>query len=148
MAVVQSGAEGARNLVVGAKVPDIRQAAVPAAGSPCVAEGLWLKCTPTQIPKIGRTRQTQCVQLTAKSKLRGWTQVERAVPVLVIHHVVERKTCILAWRGQHLEESAVMPVMGVPVAAPVRIARADPGLQDLDSGLPSSLADERSGTLR
>src|SRR5579863_399730 len=119
MTVIKRGAEGRRNLVVGAQVPHVRQATIGIAGTARIAKSLGLKRATARIPKIGGACQPQRMYLAGQSKLRSRTQTHAAVPVLVIHHVVEGEARVLAWGSQHLKESPVTRVTGVPVAAPV-----------------------------
>ena len=107
MAVIQRGAEGAGDLVVGAEVPDVGQAAEVVAGAAGVSESLGLKCASAQVPEIGRVGQPESVRLGAQRQLRGRLEIQRGVKILVVHHVVEGKARILARRGQDLEESSV-----------------------------------------
>src|SRR5271165_3212570 len=97
MVVVESGAKGGCNLVVGAEVQDVGQTTVPIAGAARIAEGVGLERASTRIPKVMGIRQPQCMQLAAQSQLRSWPQIERSVQVLVVHHVVKREARVLAW---------------------------------------------------
>src|ERR1700722_13332929 len=97
---------------------------------------------------MGGARKPQRMHFAAQRELRNWTQVQAAVKVFIIHHVVKRKARVLARRGQALQEGSMARVIGILVAAPVGIARAQPGLQNFDRRLPSSLADECAGMLR
>src|SRR5580704_10847612 len=148
MAVVKRRAEGAGDLVVRADIADVTQAAAAVAGAAGVAKGLRLKCASSRIPKIGRTSQAERVHFAAQGKLRGWLQVQGAVKVFVIHHVVKRKARVLAGCGQNLEESSVGGVLGIAIAASIRIAGAKPGLQVFHRGLPAEFADESACALR
>src|ERR1700685_4036899 len=103
VAVIKRGAESARYLIVGAQVADIGQPLVTIPGTARIAESVWLKRASAGIPKIGRARQPQRVQFAAQRHLWGRPQVERAIPILVIHHVVKREARVLAWCGQVLK---------------------------------------------
>src|SRR5450631_1576627 len=87
------------------------------------------------------------MQLTAESKFRGGTQIQGAIEVFVVHHVVKGESGILTGGGQHLEKCAVGRVVGIPVAASIRITGAKPGFQHFGRRLPTSFGDERTCTL-
>src|SRR5258708_36686098 len=85
------------------------------------------------------------MHFAAQRELRNRTQVERAIHVFVIHHVVKGKTRIWAGRGQKLKESAVAPVFRVAVSTAVGIARTDPRLQHSHRRFPSPPPPQSSG---
>src|SRR5258708_24990013 len=86
------------------------------------------------------------MHFAAQRELRNRTQVERAIHVFVIHHVVKGKARIWAGRGQKLKESAVAPVFRVAVSTAVGITRTDPRLQHRHRRVPSPPAPANSRT--
>src|SRR5258708_39437151 len=86
------------------------------------------------------------MHFAAQRELRNRTQVERAIHVFVIHHVVKGKARIWAGRGQKLKESAVAPVFRVAVSTAVGITRTDPRLQHRHRRVSPRPAPENSGT--
>jgi hypothetical protein len=79
MTVVESGAEGARKLVVCTDVQNIGQTAIAVTGAARIAEGFGLKRAPTRIPQVRGVRQPQCVHLATQSQFCGWPQIQRTV---------------------------------------------------------------------
>src|ERR1700686_1314497 len=88
--VVQRGAQEARQRVIDTEVPDSREALAAVTGTTGVSERARLKRSSALIPQVRGAGEPESVQLAAKRELRDGTQVERAVEVLIVHHVVER----------------------------------------------------------
>ena len=130
------------NLVVGTEVPDIGQATGCLAGTACISEGLRLKCAAARVPEIGRVGQPQRVRLAAQRQLRAGFRFKVPYDVPIVHHVVKRKARVLTRRGQDLEESSMRRVVGISIAASIRIAGAQPGLEDAYGGLPAEFTHE------
>src|SRR5690349_21130774 len=147
MALIKRGAEGAGDLVVGADIADVPQPAAAVTGAAGVAESLRLKCASSGIPEIGSAGQPEGMHFTTQGKLRARLQVQGAVKVLVVHHVIEREAGVLARRGQHLEECSMGRILGLSISAAVRVASAYPRLEVLYRGLPAEFTYKRARAL-
>src|SRR6266851_1372982 len=87
------------------------------------------------------------MRLAAQREFCARAEIECPVEVLVVHHVIKGKSRVKAGRGQHLEKSAVTGVVGISVATTVRVAHAQPGLQNVQRRLPAEFADKRASAL-
>src|SRR5215470_11868210 len=77
-------------------------------------------------------------------------QTKRGQPeeIFIVHHIVERKAGVGARCWEDLEESAVAAVGGIVVPTAEGIADTEPGIKNVDDGLPACFANEGSGALR
>src|SRR5215468_186513 len=88
------------------------------------------------------------MKLAAKYQRMRQPKHGRGEEILVVHHIVERKTSVGTRRGKDLEKRAVPGVGRIRIAAAVGIPQAEPRIDEANPGLPAGFAGKGRGALR
>src|SRR6516165_11314960 len=88
------------------------------------------------------------MKLTAKHQRMRQPKHGRGEEILVVHHIVERKTSVGTRGGKDLEKRAVPGVGRIRIAAAVGIPQAEPRIDEANPGLPADFAGKGPGALR